>query len=587
MGSDAPRQPQAATSGGQRNTSAEAADDDHRRADLVIKADGIYSMAEAHEAHARGFKAMAVRDGRIVALAPEREGADALIGEGTVVVDDPGLTVLPTCDDTHTHLLGAGDAVTGVQVADARNLGEFLDLIRRRAAGTPTGAWIVTASNWHELRLAEKRMPTRQELDSTAPDNPVLVKRGGHNDMVNSAALRLAGVTADTQAPEGGVIEHDATGEPTGRFEDSAIALVEQLLPAPSFGEQIEGLRLASAAYAATGIGAVRDAATPSNQIALFRAARDQDALAVRTQAMVLVGFEGPKPVMSEFLGQLEADGIRPGEGDEWLRVWGLKFVIDGGVENAALDQPYANQPGYRGELQWEPDELAEAAGEAVRNGWKVGVHAWGDRAVRATLDAFETILKDQPGTSPGMLVLEHAGLARPDQRTRAVRLGIPVTVQYPLLSGLSPALVEYWGRERTADIFPLREWLDKGAELSAGSDYPKPGKYDPMLAVWGMTTRQSPVGVLGPGHAITRYEAVRLYTADAARFVGDGQVRGTLTPGKFADFAAYPADPLACPVDELGRLEPVLTVIAGRARHDPHGLVPGSDAPPATGTSS
>ena len=301
---------------------------------------------------------------------------------------------------------------------------------------------------------------------------------------------------------------------------------------------------------------------------------------------MVIVGFSGPKPVMSEFLDQLAADGTRPGEGDEWLRVWGLKFVIDGGVENAALDQPYANQPGYRGELQWEPSELAEAAGQAVRNGWKVGVHAWGDRAVRATLDAFEAILADQPGTSPGTLVLEHAGLARPDQRARAIRLGIPVTVQYPLLSGLSPALVESWGQERTAEIFPLREWLDEGAVLSAGSDYPKPAPYDPMPAVWGMTTRQSPVGVLGPGHAITRYEAVRLHTVDAARFVGDGQVRGTLSPGKLADFAAYPADPLTCTADVLAGLLPVLTVVGGRPRHDPDGLATPGGAPGADASS-
>ena len=543
-------------------------------------------MAETREADARRFKAMAIRDGRIVALVPEPDGADDLIGTRTVVVNDPGLTVLPTCDDTHTHLIGAGDAVNDVQVAGARRLDEFLDLIRRRAATTPDGQWVITASNWHELQLAEQRMPTRQELDSAAPDNPVLVKRGGHNDLVNSAGLQLTGVTASTQAPEGGVIERDATGEPTGRFEDSAIALVEQLLPAPSFDEQIEGLRLASAGYAATGIGAVRDAATGPGQVALLRAARDQDALAVRTQAMVLVGFAGPKPVMSEFLDQLETDGTRPGEGDEWLRVWGLKFVIDGGVENAALDQPYANQSGYRGQLQWEAGELADAAGRAVRAGWKVGVHAWGDWAVRATLDAFEAILADQPGTPPGTLVLEHAGLAHADQRARAIRLGIPVTVQYPLLSGLSPALVEYWGRERTADIFPLREWLDEGAVLSAGSDYPKPAPYDPMAAVWGMTTRQSPVGLLGPGHAITRYEAVRLHTADAARFVGDGQIRGTLAPGKLADFAAYPADPFTCPDDELAGLLPVLTVVGGRPRHDPRGLATPGGTPPGAASS-
>jgi len=216
-----------------------------------------------------------------------------------------------------------------------------------------------------------------------------------------------------------------------------------------------------------------------------------------------------------------------------------------------------------------------------VRAGWKVGVHAWGDHAVRATLDAFEAILADQPGTAPGTLVLEHAGLARPDQRARAIALGIPVTVQYPLLYGLSPALVEYWGRERAEQIFPLREWLDEGAVLSGGSDFPN-GKYDPMAAIWGMTTRQSPVGPLGPGHAITRYEAARLHTADAARFAGDEQIRGTLAPGKLADFAAYPADPLSCPVDELRGLQPALTVVGGFPCHDPHGLTTRGDTGPA-----
>jgi len=139
MGSDMTQQPHAAPPVDQPAVGAGARDDDRQNADLVIKAGGIYSMAETREADVRRFKAMAVRDGRIVALAPGRDDADGLIGEGTVVVDDPGLTVLPTCDDTHTHLLGAGDAVNDVQVAGARNLGEFLGLIRTRAASTPDG----------------------------------------------------------------------------------------------------------------------------------------------------------------------------------------------------------------------------------------------------------------------------------------------------------------------------------------------------------------------------------------------------------------------------------------------------------------
>jgi predicted amidohydrolase YtcJ len=302
MGSEIPRQPGTATPAPQRRPGSAAG-----QADMVIKAAATRAMVSARETDALSYRAMAVRDGHILALTAEPDGADDLIGAGTVI-DDPGLTVLPTCDDTRTHLIFAGRAANDVQVADARNLGEFLDLIARRAAITADGQWIRTASNWHELQLAERRMPTLQELDSAAPDNPVLVKRGGHNDLVNSAGLRLAGVTAQARAPQGGVIGRDATGEPTGRFEDSAIVLVEQLLPAPGFGEQVEGLRQASAGYAATGIGAVRDAAVNPNEIALLRAARERGALAVRAQAMVIVGFAGPKPVMSEFLDQLAAN---------------------------------------------------------------------------------------------------------------------------------------------------------------------------------------------------------------------------------------------------------------------------------------
>jgi predicted amidohydrolase YtcJ len=189
-----------------------------------------------------------------------------------------------------------------------------------------------------------------------------------------------------------------------------------------------------------------------------------------------------------------------------------------------------------------------------------------------------------QPDTGPGTLVLEHAGLARPAQRARAVRLRVPVTVQYPLLYGLSPALAEYLGMERAAEIFPLRQWLDEGAMLSAGSDYPN-GKYAPMAAIWGMTTRRSPIGALGPGHAISRYEAARLHTADAARLAGDGQIRGTLVPGKLADFAAYPADPLTCPIDQLRELQPMLTVVAGHPRHDPSRLLTRGHRPPRPST--
>jgi predicted amidohydrolase YtcJ len=210
----------------------------HQDADIVLKVGAIHPMTAPREIDARTYRAMGVSGQEIVAVTPEPDGLDGLIGEDTLVIDDPGLTVMPTFDDTHTHLLSAGRAAHDVQVADTKDIPEFLDRIRRRAATTPNGQWIHVASNWHELQLAEGRLPTRQELDAVAPDNPVLIKKGGHNDVVNSIALRMANITRDTAAPDGGVIERGKDGELTGRLEDTAMALVEYLVPQPELDEQ-------------------------------------------------------------------------------------------------------------------------------------------------------------------------------------------------------------------------------------------------------------------------------------------------------------------------------------------------------------
>ena len=191
-------------------------------------------------------------------------------------------------------------------------------------------------------------------------------------------------------------------------------------------------------------------------------------------------------------------------------------------------------------------------------------MHAWGDRAVRVLLDVYQHVQAEVPGLPPGSLVLEHGGLARRAQRTRAIRMHVPVTVQHPLLYDLAFGLIEAWGKERTADVFPVREWLAEGALLGAGSDYPV-GGYDAMSSVCGMITRLTRAGVLGPGHAVDAPTAVRLYTSDAARLIGEADRLGSLQPGFLADLVAYRGDPMTLPTHELRGLRPVFTVVGGR----------------------
>ncbi|MGH3297136.1 MAG: amidohydrolase [Trebonia sp.] len=532
-------------------------------ADLIVAADTVHTLA----ADAAPVAALAIRDGRIAGTAgPDGRGdlMAAWRGPGTVVIDDPGLVVLPAFVDTHNHLMLAAQNILGVPVSQAADIPGLVRLIGERAARTPPGQWIRTAADWHELRLAERRLPTAAELDEATTDHPVLLQRGGHNGVLNSAGLRLAGITRDTRDLDGGFIDRDASGEPRGWVQDAALELAQGAVPPLPEDELIAGLGRASASYAAHGLGTVRDAAVTQAQWHAYVRAQAGGQLSVRCHAMMMTtpAAIAAAGSVDGYLDSLEQQGIRPGAGEGLLRVWGLKFVLDGGVEAAAMTRPYADRPGYLGELMWEKDELAAALAACARRGWPVGTHAMGDQAVATLLDAIgdtRSLVGDVPA---GMLVVEHGGLIG-GHIAQAAGLGVHVTVQQALLDGLAPAFLAAWGPDRTAALFPWRGLVDGGAWISAGTDHPI-GPLSPLRAVSGMTTRATPAGVLGPEHAIGRQEALRLYTVAGARFLG-GETAGTLVPGAPADLVAYRADPFTCPDEQLPALSPAATVIAGR----------------------
>ena len=491
-------------------------------ADLLIRAAGVHTLVPGQDPQ----RALAVRGDRIAALSPAPNGLDHWATERTTVFDLPGAVVLPAFDDTHTHLIFAGHSAHDVPVHQARTIPEFLDTIRRRAQVTPEGRWIRTTTNWQELNLAERRMPTATELDQATDRHPVLVKRGGHNDVVNTRALRLAGITTDTPVPPGGVIGRDADGNLTGRLIDNAMGLVERLVPPADQAQRIDGLRLASGQYAATGIGTVRDCAVSPDDYATLLAVSAAGALSTRVRALISAFGMTSAAQVEDVLDAME--GWRH-SADPWLGVWGVKFGLDGGLEAGATEEPYACDHTFSGTLMWEPAAMVEAVEATVRRGWRVGTHAYGDRAVRVLLDVYERVLDRNPGLPAGTLVMEHGGLAGAGQRARAVALGIPVTIQQPLLHDTAEVETGYWGPERVAALFPAREWLDQGALVTAGSDFPV-GQFGAMRSVWGMTTRQTVIGVQGPQHAITYDEAVALHTIHAARLLGEDHLRGTLT---------------------------------------------------------
>jgi predicted amidohydrolase YtcJ len=539
-----------------------------RLADLVIRAGAIYTMTDRQAI----YRSIALRDQWIVATAVDPHGLDDLISVETQVIDDSTLTLLPAFYDSHNHLLELARNALLAPVDHARSIAEFVESIRQFAATIPPGRWIRTTTAWNEANLAEMRLPTALELDAATQQHPVLVQRGGHNGVANSLALQLAGITKDSPPPQGGSYGRLADGSLSGALEGGAVYVVAGHIPPTPFTDQLRSLALACQTLAAQGVGAVRDPLVQRDELLLYQAAWEQGALGLRARLLVVVS---PLPPIAQRIALVEGLGVRSGFGNDQLRLWGLKFVMDGGVEGAALDQPYVGGAATSvGHLNWDPDEMVTVVNTAVRRGWRVGTHAVGDRTVRAVLDVYERVLTENPALSPGTLVIEHALLATAEQRARAIRLGVPITVQQPLLYAQGQQMVRLWGAERAAQALPVRAWLDEGAQLAAGSDYPA-ASYDVMRSLWGLVTRGTQgAGILGPEYAIDQYTAVRLYTSAGAQLDREEGRRGALQPGRLADVVAFHADPITCSADDLLALKPAFTLVGGRAVYDPQQLV-------------
>jgi predicted amidohydrolase YtcJ len=530
------------------------------RLDYLIRAQAVHSMT------GETFRSVGVREARIVAVSADADGLDDLAADGTLVVDAGDLTVLPAFADSHEHLVEASRNTLLVPVHAARSVAEFTGMVADAAKAAPTGTWIVTSIGWHESNLAENRLPALAELDEAAPDHPVLARRGGHLAVVNSAALRAAGIGAGTPDPPGGKIGRLADGSRDGVLEGGAVYRVAAFAPDPSRAELAGALGTTSAAYAALGVGTIREAMTTLDELLAYQDAWDRGLLRVRVRLMMRVGSEQSADQAIAFINGL---GARSGFGDDWLRIWGLKLVLDGGVEGAALAEPYANDPGNRGHLNWEPAAITEICAQAVRRGWRIGTHAVGDRALRTLLDVYEAVLGRTGPVPPWTLVIEHGMLSDAALRDRAVRAGFGVTVQHPILWNMGSEMLRTWGPERTRQVTPLDQWLAAGADLAVGTDLVRP--FNPMTNVWGMVTRGTKsAGIQGPEHGIDAATALRLYTMGTAALNHEQDRLGSIAPGKLADLVGYPLDPFSCDPAGLEHLTPVFTMTGGQVTHDP-----------------
>jgi len=525
-----------------------------------------------HTVSDRGtVSALAVKGGRIVWVGPT-EAAAALAGARTRVVNLRGLTILPGFVDSHNHMLKAGLDLNKAQLGAATTLDEVLAAISARAKALPDGEWVVASASWHEAALAEKRLPTCEELDAAAPRHPVYLPRGGHTAVVNARALALAGISEGAKDPPGGAFFRDPrTGRLTGHlFEASAMSLVARLIPPPLFAEKVDALRRVQALYHEAGITALRDPGLvkfPGLEAEDFRAyftlwkAGD---LKLRVTGMMGIP-PGADP--EQAIGGLEHSALGSGFGDEWLRVGGIKLMTDGGVETAYLQTPYASDPSFTGVRVLEPDYLLAILRAARRLGWAVGVHCVGDGAVEMVTRAFETVHREAPLTGEGWAV-EHAILATPEQSRRLRDLGVFVTAQSVHLWTLGQNMVKHWGPARANAAYPQRTWLDLGVRVAGGTDA-NVCPHDQLLALYVDVTRETEqAGPLGQDEAIPPDAALRCHTQVSADCLGIGRWAGSLEPNKVADFTVVSDNPLSGPPDRIRRARVLATVVGGRVVH-------------------
>jgi predicted amidohydrolase YtcJ len=514
--------------------------------------------------------AVAVANGRIAGVYDGKPDVSA-----ATVIDLRGATLLPGFHDAHNHMIGFGLALTEVDLRVA-SLGELYARVEAKAQATPEGEWVV-GSGYDQTKTGGH--PHRDVLDRIAPDRRVWLKHtSGHMCVVNSLVLADLGIDAAAPVVDGGRVSTDDGGRPTGLMEERAQELVgERTRPYP-LTTLADAIARAGEQYLREGITSVTEAGIGGGwighspaELAAYQSAREQDRLHVRVELMVasdVLHTLGAHPGDGIELG-LDL-GMRTGFGDDWLRLGPMKIFTDGSLvgRTAAMSAPYHGELANSGYLQAGAAELAATIVAAHRAGWRVAAHAIGDRAIDLALDAFETAAARYPRDDPRHRI-EHFAASRPDQVIRASERRVVAVPQGRFATELGDGMMAAVGPDRHSWLYRQRSLLAAGMVLPGSSDRPVAAGA-PLLGIHDMVNRRAASGApFNAGEAVTAEEAVRAYTYGSAYASKAEHVKGSIEPGKLADFVVLSEDPTAVSKDRIAGLEILATIVDGEVRHD------------------
>ncbi|HET9066883.1 MAG TPA: amidohydrolase [Gemmatimonadales bacterium] len=535
-------------------------------ADLVLRGGTIYSGPSSSDT----VGAVAVKDGKIVWMGASAD-ADVWIGEGTTVRDVTGRFVYPGFVDAHAHFSGIGERELTLNLEGTPTKDAFLAKIEEAVKKTPKGEW-VTGRGWIETFWSPPVFPTRHDLDRIAPDNPVMLTRAdGHASVVNSAALRIAGVDGSTPPPAGGAINLDVDGQPTGMLIDRAQGLVGRHVPGTSTAQQERAMELASAREVSLGWTQVQDMHGTWGEVAMMRKLYGEGRIKVRLYKTIT----GPGAQADSLI----KIGPQPPEFDDRFELRAIKIVFDGalGSRGAAMLEPYNDDPSTRGLITTDTVAVADMLPRALRSGIQVAGHAIGDRANRLLLDmyqhAFESVPAAERAVAEPRWRDEHSQIIQPADLPRFKELGIIASMQPSHAIGDLHFVPSRIGLDRTAGAYAWRTFLDMGVAVPGGSDAPVE-RGEPMIEFYAAVARKDLQGNDGPGwhpeEAVTRQQALRMFTWYPAFAAFAEDRAGTIEVGKRGDFTVLDHDIMTIPAPEILATKNVLTVIGGEVVYEP-----------------
>ena len=538
-------------------------------ADLIIENGTIYTMNDLNPI----IEAVAVKNGKIIGLG-SKSHIKSFESKNTKTLDLKGYTMTPGLIEGHGHFMGLGYSKMRLDLSTVANYNELVDMVADAVSNAKPGEWIL-GRGWHQSKWDTKPLDlvkgfqTHNKLSQVSPDNPVWLKHAsGHAAFGNAKAMEIAGITSETEFGFGGEIIKDLKGNPTGIFNERAQGLVSRYVEEEGDGDSQRALQLAVKACLENGITSFQDAGSGTNAINNIREGLSNGELKVRLYVMLT--SRDP-----ELLKAWYKKGPEIGTGNDYLTIRSIKLNADGalGSRGAWLLDDYRDRPGHFGMATQSMEYVYEVSKDGLANGFQVNTHAIGDRANREVLDQYQKVFNERPELAlDHRWRIEHAQHIDPLDIPRFGKMGVIPSIQGIHMSSDRPWAIDRLGEKRIKDgAYVWRDLINTGAIIINGTDVPVE-PINPIASLYASSTRQtlsgSPVGGYEPYQKMTRLEALKSYTINAAHGAFEEDIKGTIDIGKYADFTIFSQNIITVPDDQLLNTKIKYTIINGEIEY-------------------